>query len=354
MIPTNLLRHTSHSAPTMAQRRAFHATVGRLSKAPATTFQQRTQIPTSSWSRPPLESQDADDNVVPTFYVERKRQRESIMERKEEEGGLMSELSAGILSEDVAAHTRAREEKIPVEVRAPDGTVSHPSGFEPPTPETDFHPAVAKTPTEDDPDAVVATVKQHWDEREFPEPPKVPGPDPRVYRNTLARVLKKHIAEARERAMASTTEEGQYGASDASAPEVRGAAAEETSFGQRSEMPTSAWDEPGRAKSGIRPREDVVPQFYVERKRQREAITERKEEEGDLMHELSEGILSDDVGVDIKVRDEKIPVELSAEDGSVVHPSGFVPPTPETDFHPTSAKPAEAPPKTPWTELDKL
>ena len=81
---------------------------------------------------------------MPPFYVERKKQRDSISQRKEEEGGLMAELNAGILSEGLAAETRVRDEKMPVEVRLPDGTISHPSGFEPPTPETDFHPVAAR------------------------------------------------------------------------------------------------------------------------------------------------------------------------------------------------------------------
>ena len=98
----------------------------------------------STWSKPPKEPQDAHDDVVPVYYVERKRQLDDITERKEEEGSLMAELSAGILSEGIAAQTRVREEKIPVEVVLEDGTVAHPSGFEPPTPETDFHPIAAK------------------------------------------------------------------------------------------------------------------------------------------------------------------------------------------------------------------
>ena len=48
----------------------------------------------------------------------------------------MHELHAGILSDEVAARTREREEKIPVEVVLDDGTVAHPSGFVPPTAET--------------------------------------------------------------------------------------------------------------------------------------------------------------------------------------------------------------------------
>jgi len=69
------------------------------------------------------------------------------------------------------------------------------------------------------------------------------------------------------------------------------------------------------------------------------------------MAELSAGILSEGLAAQTKVREEKIPVEVEAKDGVVQHPSGFVPPTPETEFHPTIAKTPDMPPKTPWTEV---
>lgn len=344
----------------MIHRRAFRASSRQAANVPQTSFQERTQIPTSSWSRPPQASQDADDNVVPTYYIERKRQRDAISERKEEEGGLMAELSAGILSDGVAARTRTREEKIPVEVRAADGTVSHPSGFEPPTPETEFHPAAAKVPEAEDPEAPVATMKQLWDERKFSVPADSTGTAPRIdkrlHKDILARVLKATVAQAKEGTKSTepprqVEEKSTFGASGAEEPSVRLADVSESSFEKRREIPVSAWDQPGRVRSGVRPREDVVPPYYIERKRQRNAVAEREAEEGGLMHELSEGILSDDLGAEMRVREEKIPVEVVAKDGSIIHPSGFVPPTPETEFHPIAAKPAQSPPKTPWTEL---
>lgn len=148
------------------QMRAFSTSARQLSDD--TTGRDRANIPASAWSRPHKPSQDADDNVVPVYYVERKKQRDTISERKEEEGGLMSELSAGILSDGVAAQTKVIPEKIPVEVRHPDGSVRHPSGFEPPTPETQFHPSASKTPTEDDP--LLTTIKVTWDSALAPEP----------------------------------------------------------------------------------------------------------------------------------------------------------------------------------------
>lgn len=55
----------------------------------------------------------------------------------------MAQLSAGILSEGIAAQTRVRREKIPAEIMESDGTVRLASGFEPPTPAAEFHPVVA-------------------------------------------------------------------------------------------------------------------------------------------------------------------------------------------------------------------
>ncbi|THH27264.1 hypothetical protein EUX98_g6927 [Antrodiella citrinella] len=158
---------TPTASTSSAQRSLFHSSSISLASdasesPPRTTPEERANIPTSSWARPHKPSQDADDNVVPTYYIERKRQRDTIAERKEEEGGLMAELSAGILSEGVAAQTKVSPEKIPVEVKLPDGSVVHPSGFEPPTAETDFHPMASKVATEDDP--LVTTVKVTWDD----------------------------------------------------------------------------------------------------------------------------------------------------------------------------------------------
>jgi len=79
------------------------------------------------------------DSFVPPYYIERQRQREAIAERKDQEGGLMHELSAGILSDDVAATTRRAHNKIPTE-HTLDGVLMHPSGFIVPTPGDAFEP----------------------------------------------------------------------------------------------------------------------------------------------------------------------------------------------------------------------
>ncbi|CCM02340.1 uncharacterized protein FIBRA_04433 [Fibroporia radiculosa] len=337
-----IAKELMHSAPggggSRVHHRMFHFSFHASAEsdtplgAPG-TFKARTAIPTSSWSRPHKPSQDADDNVVPSYYVERKRQRDAVEERKEEEGGLMAQLSAGILSEGVAAHTKAREEKIPVEVRDPlDGTVRHPSGFEPPTPETHFHPAVAKTATEDHP--MMSTVKQHWDALPMnADAREVIGPDNGVAQE----FIRKKISEVVDRAEAipSHTQEEQ---SPIEMIDLL-ATGTTTTPEQRRAIPTSSWDSPKKSPRWKQHPEDVVPTYYVERKRQLSSVEERIEAEGNLMAELNEGILSEGLAADIKHRDEKIPVEVRDPlDGTVRHPSGFEPPTPETHFHPTAAK----------------
>lgn len=313
------------------QRRVFHFSVQRTangdpSKPPAPgSFAARKQIPTSSWARPHKPSQDADDNVVPSYYVERKRQRSEIAERKEEEGGLMAELNAGILSEGLAAETKPREEKIPVEVRdLKEGGVFHPSGFQPPTPETEFHPSAAKKPVEDHP--LVKTVKQRWD--------TLP-----TEQESAKRV---HLRDQAERDAAEVLR----------------------NLGTQAEPPAGTVSPLSGQVLTRRQREentsdDVVPSFYVERKRQRDDIDE--EEKGGLMAELNAGILSDGLAAEVRVQEQKIPVEVFIpEEGRVRHPSGFEPPTAETAFHPAAAKtpteehPVIATKKVPWHEQDVL
>lgn len=361
LVATELLSKLGPST----QQRMFHFSFRASAAADAHSppegpgsFKARMDIPGSTWARPHKPSQDADDNVVPSYYVERKRQRDAVAERKEEEGGLMAELSAGILSEGVAAKTRAREEKIPVEVRDPKtGTVRHPSGFEPPTPETHFHPAAAKTPTEDHP--MLATVKQLWDERPANlDAPEVPGPNLRVEQEFTDRMVQQgadadaDADAARVLVNHARTEQGPSGTFDA----LSGSGS--TTQAQRTNIPTSSWDTPKRAARWQQHPEDVVPTYYIERKRQRNSIAERKEEEGGLMSELNAGILGEGLAADMKHREEKIPVEVKdPKTGTVRHPSGFEPPTPETHFHPAAAKtatedhPMMSTVKVPWTEV---
>ncbi|KZT30287.1 hypothetical protein NEOLEDRAFT_1105935 [Neolentinus lepideus HHB14362 ss-1] len=73
--------------------------------------------------------------------------------------------------------------------------------------------------------------------------------------------------------------------------------------------------------------EDAVPEYFVERKRQRDAISERKEQEGDLMYELSAGIIADALSATTQGTQEKTPFEFTDDSGAVLHPSGFAVPS---------------------------
>ena len=370
-IPVDLLTPRSSSG-FVQQRRALHFTAQRSasgdpSKAPSPdSYEARRQIPTSSWARPHKPSQDADDNVVPSYYVERKRQRSEIAERKEEEGSLMAELNAGILSEGLAAEMKIREEKIPVEVLDPkEGVVLHPSGFQPPTPETEFHPSAAKKSTEDHP--LLETIKQRWDD--LPADEKAvssrPGADAKVETEFARRRYLRDQAEMDAAEVLRNPDAVLRPQGTAASPPAGTVSplSSHTTPAQRAQIPTSAWDTPvlTRRQRTENTRDDVVPAYYVERKRQRESIAERKEEEGGLMAELNAGILSEGLAAEVRIREEKIPVEVFIpEEGRVRHPSGFEPPTAETAFHPAAAKspteehPVIATKKVPWHEQDML
>ncbi|KAI1789327.1 hypothetical protein LXA43DRAFT_1021645 [Ganoderma leucocontextum] len=335
-------------APIVPHIRTLHTSSAarREDVADPNSFEARRHaLPTSSWSRPPRPSQDADDNIVPTYYVERKKQRNAISQRKEEEGGLMNDLNASILGDGLAAETKAREEKMPVEVRFPDGTVAHPSGFEPPTAETEFHPVAAKVDTEEHP--LLATVKQPWGERESAD--SEGGAEP-IVADKVEEVewIKRMVSEGNG-GNGVVSGVGSIGAEHPLTLSLAGTSdGAATRAADRSKITTSAWDAPSR--SFANDPDSVVPAFYVERKRQRDSIEEREAEERDLMHELGAGLRGDEVTAQMRDREEKIPVEVMLDDGTVAHPSGFVPPTAETDFHPIAAKSGDVP-KQPWIEV---
>ncbi|TFY73284.1 hypothetical protein EWM64_g10728, partial [Hericium alpestre] len=89
----------------------------------------------ASFTSIPSAPLDADpDTIVPPFYVQFKRQRDAILERKELDSELMSLLSAGLLSDDIAATTRRYPQKIPTEHATPSGEFVHASGFVVPSP----------------------------------------------------------------------------------------------------------------------------------------------------------------------------------------------------------------------------
>ncbi|PIL32641.1 hypothetical protein GSI_05345 [Ganoderma sinense ZZ0214-1] len=310
-VPTSLLSScTTDKLPSHA--RALHTSARRQNQNQSQREDGEDDAdPIAAWRRPHRPSQDAHDDVVPSYYVERK----NLKQTGEEEAGLMHALSTGILGDGLAAETRAREEKMPVEVRLPDGTVAHPSGFEPPTAETEFHPIAAKVDTEEHP--LVATLKQPWGEA--------------VEGGAEPIVVDKEAEVEWVRRMVS---EGNGGNGVVSGVSDIGAGVVEKT--------------PSRSPRADDP-DNVVPQFYVERKLLH-AAAEGEEVHSDLMHELGAGLRSDEVAAQMRDREEKIPVEVVLDDGSVAHPSGFVPPTAETDFHPVAAKTGDVP-KQPWIEV---
>lgn len=92
----------------------------------------------STLAEPNPRSTETDPSLAsPTDVQSLARQRQAIQERKEQEGGLVSELTAGILTGGVSASTEPGQEKIPREFPV-DGeeemTTQHPSGFVPPNP----------------------------------------------------------------------------------------------------------------------------------------------------------------------------------------------------------------------------
>ncbi|KAJ7119491.1 hypothetical protein C8R44DRAFT_175979 [Mycena epipterygia] len=96
-------------------------------------------------SKIPTELVDADGVFVhPSGFVVPTPSQYTSPERTQRDGGLAQQTAAvaeRVLEEDftdVTAETSSRRGKVPFEVRCEDGTVSHPSGFVPPTAADDF------------------------------------------------------------------------------------------------------------------------------------------------------------------------------------------------------------------------
>ena len=72
-----------------------------------------------------------DSSTRETDEVLQQEQRESIQRRKEQEGGLMTELSAGVLAGGVSASTEPRDQKKPTAYATQEGvqTAQHPPEF---------------------------------------------------------------------------------------------------------------------------------------------------------------------------------------------------------------------------------
>ncbi|KAJ7629396.1 hypothetical protein DFH06DRAFT_1057011 [Mycena polygramma] len=77
--------------------------------------------------------------------------------------------------------------------------------------------------------------------------------------------------------------------------------------------------------------DDIVPDFYLQNKQVKgtpdSGEPEPLQDSSSLMENLTEGILSDEIVASTRRHPSKIPVEIESE-GVIVHPSGFVVPTP--------------------------
>ncbi|KAJ7640169.1 hypothetical protein B0H17DRAFT_994872 [Mycena rosella] len=88
----------------------------------------------------------------------------------------------------------------------------------------------------------------------------------------------------------------------------------------------------------------IVPDFYVQRKQAKAKEGEHQESDASekpqlqdtpsLMDHLSDGIMSDEIVASTRRLPSKIPTELFNADGVLVHPSGFVIPTPSHSASP--------------------
>ncbi|KAG2148815.1 hypothetical protein DEU56DRAFT_909130 [Suillus clintonianus] len=103
----------------------------------------------------PVESYDKDGNLVhPSGFVvpgkghsstsDAARAKERSRDEDEERAAQTASVAERVLESDfdhvhsAMASTRPRSHKVPFEIREPDGTVKHPSGFVPPTPANEF------------------------------------------------------------------------------------------------------------------------------------------------------------------------------------------------------------------------
>ncbi|KAI0340958.1 hypothetical protein BDW22DRAFT_1430602 [Trametopsis cervina] len=163
---TSRTLHTTRASPQAYERSSFDLRADGIPlSAWDPSLPQPPAAPQHPWgSRRQKLAQDTYDNVIPAYYIERRRQLDMISERKEMEGSLMAQLAAGILSEGIAAQTRVREEKVPVELIERDGSVRYASGYMPPTSSAGFHPRVAAMMPEDGSSEAQNTAKVSWDE----------------------------------------------------------------------------------------------------------------------------------------------------------------------------------------------
>jgi hypothetical protein len=225
-----------------------------------------------------------DDEITLRYYIERKAELNRLAGRKVIAGDLMPHLSS-ILGTALDATIIPRENKVPFEIQAEDGTIQHASGYIPPTAaQLHFDAGVVYDSGLQQPDRV----------QDIDVPPNK--------------------------------------SEDASMSAVRGfhtAAGSRATVFMKPPVPRASFQTSAVRKARQRESDDdITMRYYIERKAERESVEERKAIEGDLMPALSANIITEGFGVQITAKEEKVPVEILAEDGTVQHASGFVPPTP--------------------------
>ena len=357
----SLKPHQPPSAPP-SQVREYHTSARDHTKV--YVFERREIHTSRSLSTAPESSriskdQDDPDAVVPTYYVERKKQRDSIEERKETEGSLMYELNAGVLSDDIAASMRRDPRKVPTEFEVDDGVIVHPSGFTVPSPGeagesmADRRPrdlaqqtaAVAERVGEEDYTGVSAQLRTRAEKvpfevtemdgtvrhpsgfepptpaHEFRTPPfKVPAPNAFAAELDPDEVVPEYYVERKYQRGEEDEEFFAFETGMTRPPH---------------KVPFEHLDEHGNLvhPSGFTvpsPAAAVVPHSELrlrDPKKQTLGVLERVLQENVLKKNVNSGF-----SAATQPRDAKIPVEVEHPDGTIAHPSGFVPPTPQSMF----------------------
>ncbi|KAL1742970.1 hypothetical protein HDZ31DRAFT_42023 [Schizophyllum fasciatum] len=301
----------------------------------------------SSVSRTGAESYN-DENKVPEFYVRRKEKRSSgkpISEaEKEKDPSLMEHLSDGLLSDEIVASTRRLKSKIPKEMYNEDGVLVHPSGYVIPTPadtparrerEGDLAKqtaAVAERVLEEDFGGVSAHTKakrrkvpvevRHEDGSVSHPSGFVPPTPADNFDNLFAwEDAENAKAEAQARLRKADKSDDkvtplQGGMLNQQPTHTSGTASGGASGA--SHNPRSTQTDPG--DSSTRERDEVL------RQEQRESVQRRKEQEGELMTELSAGVLAGGVSASTEPRDQKKPTAYATQDGvqTAQHPPEFI------------------------------
>lgn len=256
-----------------------------------------------------------EDHIVPDFYVQRKQSKATAdseqgpeyKDRKTQDSSLMDHLSDGALSDEIAASTRRLASKIPKELYNEEGVLVHPSGFVIPTPGKSV-PTKERRERERDLAQQTAAVAERVLEEDFSDVKAEMRP-----RRAKVPFEVKHADGSVAHPSGFTPPTAMHDFKHAPAPAGSTPAEKNPHSIQTDSQATS---------------KDVVSKLH-----QREAIEERKDEEGGLMSGLSAGILSGDVSAATEPRPEKVPAEVEVpgegeKSSATQQPSGFVPPTP--------------------------